>query len=72
MPTLPDYVESKPAQTVKAIFIVAGIIFGLISWGMFEAGHNGFGSGLIAFILFVIGCMIKTRKKYVGGTGVYK
>ncbi|MEO0384603.1 MAG: hypothetical protein AAF234_13740 [Pseudomonadota bacterium] len=72
MPKLPDYVVNKGAEKVQAVFIIAALLFGVASWGMFENGDNGFMPGLIAFVLFVIGCIIKTKKKYVGGTGVYK
>lgn len=72
MPKVPDYVVNKEAQKAQAVFVVAAILFGLASFGMFENGDNGFMPGLIAFVLFVIGCMVKTKKKYVGGTGVYK
>lgn len=74
MPYVPDYVTNKTAQRVQTIFAVVGIFFGLAAFGGFSAGDpgGGFTCAAIAAASIFIAAKIKTKKKYIGGSGHYR
>ena len=72
VPKRPKTVTIKGAQKLQAWLIGGSVVFGFVAYGTAQSGGDAFGPGLIAFILFVVGCMIKTTKKWQGGVDVYK
>lgn len=74
MPSFPPYIINKTAQKFQTGFCVVGVLFGLVAYGSFSNGEAGGGlaCAAIAAASFFIASKIKTKKHYVGGSGIYK
>lgn len=74
MPHIPDYVPIPWAQTLQKWVIGTGVLGGLGAAGCFSDNlvAPGMVFGAASVGLLFVASKIKTRKRYVGGTGRYR